>query len=216
MAKLDLKAAYRNVPVHPEDRPLLGVIWENTIYIDTALSFGLRLAPKIFSAVADGVLWAMWLNGTRLLLHYLDDFIFFGQPRSRGCARALDIGIGICAQLGFVAHKIARPTTCLTFLGIEIDSVNAQLRLPADKLLWLNAELCKWHGRKSCNFESGQAREIFCPVANRLVDIYLRAAPSHSALPLGQSGYCLVDLVQRRLEWGQPTHPSLTVPLLPH
>ena len=111
MAKLDLKVAYRNVPVHPEDRPLLGVMWENTIFIDTALPFGLRSAPKIFSAVADGVLWAMWLNGARLLLHYLDDFIFFGQPGSGDCARALDIGIGTCAQLGFVAHKIARPAT---------------------------------------------------------------------------------------------------------
>ena len=27
MAKFDLKAAYRNVPVHPDDRWLLGMIW---------------------------------------------------------------------------------------------------------------------------------------------------------------------------------------------
>ncbi len=28
MAKIDIKHAYRNVPVHPEDRPLLAMQWE--------------------------------------------------------------------------------------------------------------------------------------------------------------------------------------------
>ena len=41
LAKLDLKEAYRVVPVHPEDRPLLGVEWEGRIYTDTALPFSL-------------------------------------------------------------------------------------------------------------------------------------------------------------------------------
>ena len=53
MAKLDLKAAYRSVPVHPDDRFLLGTRWGDSIFVDTALPFGLASAPKIFSAVAD-------------------------------------------------------------------------------------------------------------------------------------------------------------------
>ena len=56
MAKLDLKAAYRNITVHPDDRSLLGMLWDNTVFIDSALPFGLRSAPKIFSGIADGVL----------------------------------------------------------------------------------------------------------------------------------------------------------------
>uniref|UniRef100_A0A1X7UBM2 Reverse transcriptase domain-containing protein n=1 Tax=Amphimedon queenslandica TaxID=400682 RepID=A0A1X7UBM2_AMPQE len=31
MAKLNLKAAYRMVPVHPEDNPLLGIEWDSTV-----------------------------------------------------------------------------------------------------------------------------------------------------------------------------------------
>jgi len=55
LAKVDIKSAYRLVPVHPDDRPLLGVMWKGAYYIDAMLPFGLRSAPKIFTAVADAL-----------------------------------------------------------------------------------------------------------------------------------------------------------------
>ena len=55
LVKADIKEAYRMVPVHPQDQHLLGVQWESAVYIDKVLPFGLRSAPKIFSAVADAV-----------------------------------------------------------------------------------------------------------------------------------------------------------------
>ena len=59
LAKMDLKKAYRMVPVHPDDHALLGIRWDSEVYIDTALPFGLRSAPKIFLAVADALAWAL-------------------------------------------------------------------------------------------------------------------------------------------------------------
>lgn len=56
LAKMDIKQAYRNVPVHPEDRCKLGMKWKEEILIDAALPFGLRSAPLIFSALADAAL----------------------------------------------------------------------------------------------------------------------------------------------------------------
>ncbi len=50
LAKLDLREAYRIVPVHPRDRPRLGMQWKHAIYLDTALPFGLCSAPKLLSA----------------------------------------------------------------------------------------------------------------------------------------------------------------------
>ena len=41
LAKVDIESAYRLVPVHPEDRLLLAVRWENEIYVDPMLPFGL-------------------------------------------------------------------------------------------------------------------------------------------------------------------------------
>ena len=59
MAKLDLKSAYRMVSVHPNDQPLLCIQWRGVTYCDQALPFGLRSAPKLFTAVADGLAWAL-------------------------------------------------------------------------------------------------------------------------------------------------------------
>jgi hypothetical protein len=57
LAKFDIKAAYRNVPVHLDDRWLLGLVWDDMIYVDAALPLGLRSAPKIFTAMADALAW---------------------------------------------------------------------------------------------------------------------------------------------------------------
>ena len=48
MAKMDIKSAYRNIPVAPSDRPLLGFQWQENVFVDKVLPFGLRLAPIIF------------------------------------------------------------------------------------------------------------------------------------------------------------------------
>ena len=59
MIKADIKEAYRMVPVHPQDRWLLGVQWEGEVFVDRMLPFGLRSAPKIFSALADAIQWGL-------------------------------------------------------------------------------------------------------------------------------------------------------------
>ena len=59
LVKFDLKSVYRIVEVHPEDQHLLAITWEDGIYVDYALPFGLRSASKIFTAVADMITWAL-------------------------------------------------------------------------------------------------------------------------------------------------------------
>ena len=81
IAKADIQEAYRMIPVHPDDQSLLGVSWNGAIYIDKVLSFGLRSAPKIFSAVADALLWSLNSKGTTKGLHYLDDFVLVSKDR---------------------------------------------------------------------------------------------------------------------------------------
>ena len=51
LAKSDIKHAYRQVPIHPDDWLLLGMRWNGQLFCDATLPFGLRSAPIIFSAV---------------------------------------------------------------------------------------------------------------------------------------------------------------------
>ena len=77
LAKFDVEGAYKTVPIHLEDRWLLGMKWRDGLYVDKVLQFVLRLAPKIYSAIADGLQWIMREAGVEAI-HYLDDFLLTG------------------------------------------------------------------------------------------------------------------------------------------
>ena len=121
-------------------------------YIDRALPFGLRSAPKIFSAVADALAWAIHQQGVDMLLHYLDDF-FFCSPASapEKCAQALATALLWCQRLGLpvAPEKLEGPDTTITFLGISIDSINMELRLLPAKLSRLKNSLQWWLTRRN-------------------------------------------------------------------
>ena len=62
------------------------------------------------------------------------------------------MALGISAQLGvpIAAHKTEGPTHVLTFLGIEVDTVEQEIRLPTEKLRRLQGEIRNWINKKSC------------------------------------------------------------------
>ena len=152
MAKLDIKSAYRLVPVHPEDCHLLGFEWQGRLYVDGMLPFGLRSAPKIVSAVADALESILCYRGVRYVHHYLDDFIILGPRGASNCAEDLDMVLRACADLGvpLAMEKLEGPTTCLTFLSIEIDTAAVILWLPQEKLDHLHTLLEQWSNKKVC------------------------------------------------------------------
>ena len=152
MAKMDIKQAYRNIPVHPQDRVLLGMLWEGQVYLDATLPFGLRSAPLIFTVVADTLQWIMEQRGGSNLAHYIDDFITLGAPGSQECGRNQRIMHETCNETGFPyePEKDEGPATTISFTGVELDSVAMELRLPLEKLARLKSTLEIWRGRKAC------------------------------------------------------------------
>ena len=152
LGKVDLKHAYRQIPVHPRDHHLLGIMWDQRVYIDRALPFGLRSAPKIFSAVSDMIAWAFYRLGIQYQVHYLDDFLFLEPPSTRGAASVIDVALRALDYLGFPVsrNKIEGPATCITFLGVLIDTEAFELRLPTGKLQRIRSLLRVWKAKKSC------------------------------------------------------------------
>ena len=100
------------------------------------------------------------------------------------------------AHTQIAAHKCDGPTTCITFLGIEIDTVSGQLRLPCDKLDRLRLLLEEWRQRKHCDrkqleFLNGLLNHACkvvrsgCFFLRRMIDL-LHAVhhPHHSKVPI--------------------------------
>ena len=130
LAKIDVDSAFRNVPVHPHDHPLLGMIWNQQLYIDSALPFGLRSAPKNFNAVAAVLRWIAVQRGVTHLDHFLNDFITAAATEHECLCNS-----HYCCILNLpLSHpKREGPSTILVFLGIELDTIALELRLPAEK-----------------------------------------------------------------------------------
>ena len=188
LAKFDIASAYRIVPVHPVDRLLLGMVWRDKLYVDGALPFGLRSAPKLFTALADGLLWIMGRHGIAESLHYLDDFLVLGAGGSQQCGDALQISLRLCRILGvpIANRKVEGPGTVLPFLGIQIDTVQCLLKLPPDKLLRLKQTIQRWQGRKSCKKRDllsliGQLSHACCVI--RAGRTFLRRMIDLSSIP---------------------------------
>ena len=139
LAKIDVKEAYRIIPIHPEDRPFLGLRWRDKVYVDCQLPFGLASALAIFSALGEALEWVLRKRGVQAVMHYLDDFLFVGSPGTDECQRALAITLATCEELGvpIAPDKTKGPSTSLTFLGIELNTASMSTSLPASKLVKL-------------------------------------------------------------------------------
>ena len=147
LANFDVKSAYRNIPVHPEDHYLLGIKWQGNYFIDMVLPFGLRYAPFIFSSVADLLEWILRHNyGLNFLLHYFDDFWTLGPPISHDRQNNLDTCFRLFKDWHIPLHldNMEGPSTCLTVLSIELDSLTLQARPPRDKFERTVALLESW------------------------------------------------------------------------
>ena len=146
LAKIDIKSAFRLMPVHPADRHLLAMEWKSGVFIDACLPFGLRSSPKLFNILADLLAWILEQQGVSYLLHYLDDFLTIGRPLTSECLNNLTRMKQVCQLLNvpLAIEKVEGPSTCLDFLGILLDTVRMEARLPDDKMSRLKAEVISW------------------------------------------------------------------------
>ena len=153
MARFDVKAAYRNIAVYPDDQYLLGMKWRGQFFVDLALPFGLCSAPYIFNSLAGMVEWII-LNRYNVadLMHYLDNFLMACPAGSNQCAQNLQTSLAVCQSLGLLLHpgKCIGPVTRLVVLGIELDSIEQSTHLPAEKLANLQELIQSWRSRRWC------------------------------------------------------------------
>ena len=85
-------------------------------------------------------------NRVQPLLHYLDDFLTIGPPNSNSCQRNLDTIKQIWDILGvpLALEKVEGPAISLSFLGITLDTVAMEAKLPTKKLQRLQLLVTEW------------------------------------------------------------------------
>lgn len=139
MAKVDIKSAYRHVSIHKDSQKVTGLSWiidgKETYLYDNKLPFGARASPTIFHRLTQSVKRMMIRRGYEGIVVYQDDFLVMGETEQK-CMECWTTLIDLLHNLGFelAKDKLEAPTTCITFLGIQIDSIRMELSLPNDKL----------------------------------------------------------------------------------
>ena len=69
-------------------------------------------------------------------INILDDFLFLGEPNTVQCYNALLSFHDLANSVGIPIkkEKTVYPTKTITFIGLELDSLSLEVRLPQDKL----------------------------------------------------------------------------------
>ncbi|KAK3733123.1 hypothetical protein QZH41_003228 [Actinostola sp. cb2023] len=125
------------------------VCGEDMYFIDMRLPFGLRSAPQACQRITDAVRY-MHLRDGYHLVNYLDDFCGVSSPeRASAGFSALR---SLLQELGLdeAYEKAVSPTTRLTFIGLEVDTIAMTVSVPEDKLCDLESILNKWQNKRRC------------------------------------------------------------------
>ena len=136
LAKSDIKSAFRLLPVHPSDYELLGFSFEGQFYYDKCLPMGCSISCSLFELFSTFLEFRVkHVTRSQGVTHYLDDFLFVGNSAA-SCASLLSAFSRICQVLGvpIAQEKTLGPVQAITYLGLEIDTVAQQIRVPSTKV----------------------------------------------------------------------------------
>ena len=148
IAKVDISRAFRHLPVDPRDLKFLGLHW-NSYYCDLAIPFGLKFGSCLFQRLSVSIRYLMLLKGYTVC-NYIDDMLIL-EPRGKA-SKAFDYLKALLQDLGLTLSnsKLVAPSTVVTCLGIDIDTVKRTFSVPSEKLAEIK-KLCQhWLQKQSC------------------------------------------------------------------
>ena len=140
IAKVDLKSAFRQIPVSRQSIRLLGHKLYGQYVAENRVPFGLRSACLICQGIGLAIIL---ITNTRLLAsglqgsiaNFVDDFICIKQCKIR-CQLIYDTLLNTCKWLGVEVntYKCASPATRQVILGLQYDTQSMRVCLPDVKV----------------------------------------------------------------------------------
>jgi hypothetical protein len=136
LCKFDIKTAFRILPIRPKQWKYHCVLWDNKFYVFVRLTFGSRSSPRIFTYLSEAIHFIATHNyGIKHLLFLLDDFLCLTKPGG-DAGKDKQTMLSVFNNLGIPLNekKTEGVTFCLQYLGIELDTLTMEARLPPEKV----------------------------------------------------------------------------------
>ena len=171
---IDIQSAYRSISIRPADREKQGFSWNmngsEDYYLDCSLSFGLKCAPYIFTQITEFVIRCLGRRGVYGIFGYLDDYLVMGDSQEE-CRSKQTVLIELLRQLGFhiAWKKIMGPSQVTRYLGLELDSINMEIRLPSDKVERTRSLIKEFRNKKVCSRKDLQVLSGYLAHASQVV-----------------------------------------------
>ena len=152
---VDISRAYRNLRLDPLSWPLMGIEWNNALYCDISVPFGLRTGAFFCQRTTNAVAHIM-NNHKYKVLPYIDDFAGAAPKDSSGAA--FDRLKQLLQELGLpiAESKLQPPSCCATWLGITFDSDKMEMYIPLGKVDEIIRLLRQWKSKQSCSYHQLQ------------------------------------------------------------
>ena len=146
--KKDLQRAYHQIPIDPQDYPLLGLYNDGSLYFHTALPFGLRSATMICQHTTKSVAYILNTEGISVDV-YINDF--YSAKSSDSSELSFQWMDSLFVELGLMdaPEKDTPPSHQMLCLGVWINTLDMTLFVPAFRVEELQLELNTWLNKRS-------------------------------------------------------------------
>ena len=152
MWKRDLSRFFLQLPLCPTEYHRVGIIWRGLFFFFLALAFGLRHSGLQGQKVTDAVSWILRRLGLETddekpyqVCNYSDDLGGVEESYSRAVAAYNKLN-WLLSDLGLEESlkKAEPPTTRITYLGVQFDSISMTMSVPPEKVTEIKAEIGLW------------------------------------------------------------------------
>jgi hypothetical protein len=151
VATLDVDAAFRCVPIKPEQQNHFIVHWRDQFWIDACAPFGPASSPGVWGRIADCMVAIYQAAGVGAVKKWVDDFAFFRYPQITGsrevsfCYSLTEIH-EVAGHLGWPwkASKTKDFASTFKYLGFEWDLDAKRVSIPAEKRTKYVANINMW------------------------------------------------------------------------
>lgn len=150
-ATLDVDAAYRRVPITPEQQKHFIVAWNGLCWIDHNAPFGGASSGVVFGHIADAMKAIYLAHGVDALTKWVDDFLFLRYNTTKDASKPsyrydLDLIYKVAADLGWPwKPSKTRPfASTFKYLGFEWDLEEKSVQIPGDKRTKYIEKMATW------------------------------------------------------------------------
>ena len=137
LIKVDVKNAFRNLPISPSQWRFHCVKWFDAYYVYVRLAFGSRSSCKIFTTLSQAIHWVAVNNyDIPNFLFLLDDFLVLDKSTADAESTKAKL-LSIFDKLGVPLNEQKTQGSCtsLIYLGVGLDTVAFKAFLPQEKML---------------------------------------------------------------------------------